>query len=88
MQNEMDAIEALGQTLVADLNAVHTLVIFQSVHPLYLDVKGLACCKAVDFVGNLWLSMFCAGWFSLVLVLAMMCYIRRLDMLPKKRYAS
>ena len=87
MQNQMDALRALGQMLLADVQAIYNLVTYQGVHPLYLDVKGLICCKAVDFVGNLWLSMFCAGWFSVALVAAMLCYIRRLDMLPKKRCA-
>lgn len=81
----MDAILALGWQLFNSVNTVHSLVVFQSVHPLYHEVKELACCKAVDTVGNLWLSMFCAGWFSVVLVVVMMCYIRRLDELPRKR---
>ena len=88
MQAEMDAISALGSKLLADVEAVHDLVVYQNVHPLYIEVKELACCKGVDTVGNLWLSMFCAGWFSVVLVVAMMCYIHRLDKLPKKRSAS
>lgn len=85
LQAEMDAISALGWKLLSDVNSVHSLVVFQTVHPLYIEVKSLACCKAVDTVGNLWLSMFCAGWFSVLLVVAMMCYIRRLDELPKKK---
>lgn len=88
MQDQMNAISALGQILIADVNDIYNLVTYQGVHPLYLDVKELVCCKAVDFVGNLWLSMFCAGCFSVVLVVAMMCYIRRLDALPKKRYTT
>ena len=88
MQDEVNAIAALGQLLIADVNVIYSLVTYQGVHPLYLDVKELVCCKAVDFIGNLWLSMFCAGWFSVVLVVAMMCYIHRLDKLPKKRSAS
>ena len=87
MQAEMDAISALGSQLYNDVNTVHGLVVYQSVHPLYITSKELVCCKAVDAVGNLWLSMFCAGWFSVVLVVAMMCYIRRLDELPRKRSA-
>ena len=87
MQDQMNALQSLGLILLADVHIIYNLVTYQGVHPLYLDVKALACCKAVDFVGNLWLSMFCAGWFSVALVVAMLCYIRRLDMLPKKRYA-
>ena len=87
MQDEVNAIAALGQLLIADVNVIYSLVTYQGVHPLYLDVKELVCCKAVDFIGNLWLSMFCACCFSVVLVVAMMCYIHRLDKLPKKRSA-
>lgn len=85
LQDEVDDVEALGQTLFADVNAVHSLVEFQNVHPIYLGAKQLACCDVVDLVGNLWLSMFMAGWFSVVLAVAMFCYIRRLDELPRKR---
>lgn len=55
-------------------------------HPLYLTTKELACCDVVDVVGNLWLAMFMAGWFGAALVVAMICYIRRLDELPSKRW--
>ncbi|KAL0048626.1 hypothetical protein WJX82_007262 [Trebouxia sp. C0006] len=85
LQDEVDDIQDLGQKLFADVDAVHGLVEFQNVHPIYLGAKQLACCDVVDLVGNLWLSMFMAGWFSVVLVVAMFCYIRRLDELPRKR---
>lgn len=85
MQNEMSDIYDLGQLLIADVSGVHALVEFENVHPLYLSTKELVCCDVVDVVGNLWLAMFMAGWFAAALVLAMMCYIRRLDELPRKR---
>ena len=85
LQDEIDDISALGDLLFADLNAVKVLVEFENVHPLYLGAKQLACCDVVDLVGNLWMSMFMAGWFAVVLVGAMFCYIRRLDELPRKR---
>lgn len=85
LQDEVDDIQELRQMLFADVNAVHSLVEFQNVHPIYLGAKQLACCDVVDLVGNLWLSMFMAGWFSVVLAGAMFCYIRRLDELPRKR---
>ena len=85
LQNEINDISALGVALYGDLNVVKTLVEFENVHPLYLGAKTLACCDVVDLVGNLWMSMFMAGWFSVVLVGAMFCYIRRLDELPRKR---
>lgn len=71
LQDEVDDIQDLGQTLSADVNAVHSLVEFQIVHPIYLGAKQLVCCDVVDLVGNLWLSMFMAGWFSVVLAVAM-----------------
>lgn len=71
LQDEVDDIQDLGQTLSADVNAVHSLVEFQNVHPIYLGAKQLVCCDVVDLVGNLWLSMFMAGWFSVVLAVAM-----------------
>ncbi|DBA78043.1 TPA: hypothetical protein ACH3X2_008019 [Trebouxia sp. C0005] len=73
LQDEVDDIQDLGQTLSADVNAVHSLVEFQNVHPIYLGAKQLVCCDVVDLVGNLWLSMFMAGWFSVVLAVAMCC---------------
>lgn len=85
MQNEMTDIYDLGQLLIADVNGVQEMVQFENVHPLYLSTKQLACCDVVDVVGNLWLAMFMAGWFAAALMLAMMCYIRRLDELPSKR---
>ena len=85
LQDEVNDVSALGVLLFSDLAALQTLVEFENVHPLYLGAKQLACCDVVDLVGNLWLSMFMAGWFSVVLVVAMFCYIRRLDELPRKR---
>lgn len=85
MLNQVNAIYSLGQLLVSDVKAVQGLVQFEKVHPLYLSTKELACCDVVDVVGNLWLAMFMAGWFSAALMVAMMCYIRRLDELPSKR---
>ncbi|DBB04425.1 TPA: hypothetical protein ACH3X1_012907 [Trebouxia sp. C0004] len=85
LQDEVDDIQELGQVLFADVDAVRGLVQFQNVHPIYLGAKQLACCDVVDLVGNLWLSMFMATWFSVVLAGAMFCYIRRLDELPRKR---
>ena len=88
MLDQVDAMYGLQRLLVADVKAVQGLVQFEQVHPLYLSTKKLACCDVVDTVGNLWLAMFMAGWFAAALMVAMMCYIRRLDELPKKRWGS
>ena len=85
MLNQVSAIYGLGQLLMDDVKAVQGMVQFDKVHPLYLSTKELACCDVVDVVGNLWLAMFMAGWFSAALMVAMNCYIRRLDELPSKR---
>ncbi|KAL3153203.1 hypothetical protein ABBQ38_011953 [Trebouxia sp. C0009 RCD-2024] len=85
MLDQVNAMYGLQQLLIADVEAVQRQVQFEQVHPLYLSTKELACCDVVDVVGNLWLAMFMAGWFAAALTIAMMCYIRRLDELPKKR---
>lgn len=85
MLDQVNAMYGLQRLLLADVEAVQRQVQFEQVHPLYLSTKELACCNVVDVVGNLWLAMFMAGWFAAALMVAMMCYIRRLDELPKKR---
>lgn len=85
MLNQVNALYSLGQLLLEDVKSVQEQVQFEKVHPLYVSTKELACCDVVDVVGNLWLAMFIAGWFSAALIVAMICYIRRLDELPSKR---
>ena len=78
-------ITDLATTLQLRINTGVSVVDYDALHPLYLQVKEFVCCKTVDMFGNLWLSMFWAGIMSIILLLAMCCYIRRLDELPNKR---
>lgn len=55
------------------------------VHPLYLEVKGLACCKLANLIGDLWLALLLASIFAVATAAAVFAFVAQLDALPQRR---
>lgn len=51
-------------------------------HPLYVEVKRWACCRLLNFVGQLWFAVWLAAMLAVPLAVALLVYIARLDSLP------
>ena len=86
LQEVVDGILGLAGNVTSEMNTAMDLVDYAAIHPLYLQVKSFICCAAVsNMFGDLWLSMFVAGVMSLVLIMSMFAYIKRLDELPARR---
>ena len=89
LQAVVDSILGLAGSVTGLIDNAMALVDYGAIHPLYLQAKGFICCDVVNNVfGDLWLSMLCAGAMSVVLIISMILYIRRLDELPSKRQAG
>ncbi len=86
LQAVVDGILGLAGNVTSEINTAMDLVDYAGIHPLYLQAKSFICCDAVsNMFGDLWLSMFVAGVMSLVLIMSMFAYIKRLDELPARR---
>ena len=58
------------------------------VHPLYLEVKGLVCCKLANLIGDLWLALLLASIFAVATAAAVFAFVAQLDALPQRGWVS
>ena len=69
-----------------EITTAMDLVDYAAIHPIYLQAKSFICCDTVSSMfGDLWLSVFAASVMSIVLIMSMFAYIKRLDELPSRR---
>ena len=46
---------------------------------MYVNVKGWACCRLMDFVGQLWFAVWLAAMLAVPLAVALFVCISRFD---------
>ena len=86
LQAVVDSILGLAGNVTMEMNTAEDLVDYAGIHPIYLQAKSFICCKTVsNMFGDLWLSLFIASAMSIVLILSVFAYIKRLDELPARR---
>ena len=86
LQAVVDGIQGLAGNVTMEIDTAMDLIDYADIHPIYLQAKSFICCDTVsNMFGNLWLSLFISGAMSIVLIMSMFAYIKRLDELPSRR---
>lgn len=78
----INTITAIITSLKARVNTGLEILQYNQVHPLYVSVKGLVCCRVMNLFGNLWFAVWLAAIFAVALALALFVFIYLMDRLP------